>query len=143
MFSFPFFIMLFSLHTFSNKVGIYMWVFIQYLPFYIYGNLNNLGNVHILSLFPLSFYEMPLLSFCAETAYFLMYFSNSVHSHTFTVLYKFYPFSVAFSYCGLLFAHLWTICITVHPFYNTNTSHICHIFYNRHIYNITSIILVT
>ena len=132
MFSSAFFSILFSLHTFSNKVGIYIWVLIQYLPLYIYGNLSNLGNVHILSLFPLAFYEMLLLPFCAKTAHFLIYFLVSLNTHTSTILPIFWGFFI-------LFAYLWTICITIHQFYCNNTYHICYIYYNRHIYNLTSI----
>ena len=82
---------------------------------------------------------MPLPLCFATTVYFLR-FSVSVTVNTFTVLYQFYPlfvaFSVAFHICGLL----WTISFTVHQFHCNNTSHICYIFYNRHIYNISSII---
>ena len=125
--------------TFSNKVGIYIWVFIQYFPLYVYGNLNNLGNVHILSLFPLAFYEMSLLPFCTKTAHFLIYFSDSLNTHTSTILYEFYPFSVAFSYCGLLFAHNYYFGLFVSPYINFTI--LIHLINAINITIITSIIL--
>ena len=95
------FSILFSLHAFLNKVGIYIWVFTPYLPLYIYGNLNNLGNVHILSLFPLAIYQMPLLTCCTRTAYFLRFY-KCTHFYHFISIIPVIPWLFCdFSYCGL------------------------------------------
>ena len=82
--------------------------------------------------FPLAFCEMSLLPFCTKTAHFLTYFLDFINTHTSTILYQLYPFSVAFSY------YLLTYGLFVSPYINcTAIIHlIFSIYYNRHIYYI-------
>ena len=87
-----------------------------------------------ISVFSFTFVKYYCLYLFTTTVYFLR-FSVSVTLHIFTILYPLYPIFCGlvcgFSYSGLL----WTICFTVHQFHCNNTSHICYILYNHHIYN--------